>query len=410
MPARRRTDEQRVMNDTAYSPFGTSVQRSTAGQRRVPRLDVLLLLATLGLVVFSLVTLNGAITGNVQARPGHFVVRQAAYAVVGIALMLVLARLDYTRFRELRIGLYCATIGLILLVLAAGGVTRGSRRWLELPFFRFQPSELGKVLLVLSLSAFVLERVRRVSDREMTARIMLLALLPTVLVMAQPDLGTGIVYIAIALSVLFIAGTKWTHFAALGALATGAAALVLVVAPLAGMPILKGYQKDRLTAFLHKDDANPKSQGYQLKQATIAMGSGQKTGRGPKRATQTRFAFLPERHTDFVFATVGEQFGFVGAGLVLSLYALIIWRALRILTLAKNLFGALIAGAIAVMLMTQVFVNVGGNVGIMPITGIPLPLMSYGGSSVLVTLIALGLLQSVHVQAREAALAKQEGA
>jgi rod shape determining protein RodA len=395
------------MNEIGYTPFGTAVQRSGPSRPRLLQLDFLLLLATLALVGFSLVVLNGAIKGDVEG-PSSLALRQAVYGAFGIGVMLVLARIDYTRFRELRIGLYVAMLSLILLVLAVGGATRGTRRWLELPFFRFQPSELGKVLLVLALSAFVVDRVRRLSDREVTSRMMLLALIPTLLEMAQPDLGTGIVYVAIALSVLFVAGTRWTHFLALGGLAAAAVTLVLVVAPAVGMPVLRGYQEERVTAFLHKDDVDPKSQGYQLKQSMIAIGSGQKTGRGVERATQTRLAFVPERHTDFIFAAVGEQYGFVGAALVLSLYALLIWRALRILTLAKNLYGALLAGAISVMLLTQVFINVGGNVGIMPITGIPLPLMSYGGSSVLVTLIALGLLQSVHVQAREAAAAKQE--
>jgi rod shape determining protein RodA len=298
-------------------------------------------------------------------------------------------------------------MGLIMLVLATGGLTRGSRRWIELPFFRFQPSELGKVLLVLALSAFVIDRVRRASDREMTARIMLLALIPALLVAAQPDLGTSIVYLAIAVTVLFIAGTKWTHFAALGGLAAAAVVTVLVLAPAVGTPLLKDYQKERLTAFLHKEDADPGDEGYQLQQATVAIGSGRKTGRGPEKATQTRFEFLPERHTDFIFAVVGETYGFTGAAIVLSLFALLIWRMLRILTLAKNLYGALLAGGIAAMMMTQVFVNVGGNLGIMPITGIPLPLMSYGGSSVVVTLIAVGVLQSIYVQAREAATAKE---
>lgn len=396
------------MIDQSQSPYGTAVQPFAQPHARLLRLDFLLLVATLGLLVFSIVTLNGAIAGELNGGSGYFVVRQVAYAVVGLILMFLIARIDYTRFREFRLGLYGAAIGLIVLVLAAGGVTRGSRRWLELPFFRFQPSELGKVLLVLALSAFLIDRVRRRSDREVTARIMLLALMPTLLVMVQPDIGTGIIYIAIALTLLFVAGTKWTHFLTLGALAVAATTAVLVVAPAVGMPVLKGYQKDRLTAFLHKDDANPRSQGYQLNQAAIAIGSGEKTGRGAKEATQTRLAFLPERHTDFIFAVIGEQYGFIGAAIVLSLYALLIWRALRILTLAKNLYGALIAGGIAAMLMTQTFVNVGGNVGIMPITGIPLPLLSYGGSSVVVTLIALGFLQSVYVQAREAASTKQE--
>jgi rod shape determining protein RodA len=395
------------MVDQTPTPFGTGVQRFGEPRARLLRLDFLLLGATLALLAFSVVTLNGPLTSDPQGSATSLVTRQVAYALAGLVLMLFIARIDYTRFRELRVGIYCTMIGLILLVLATGGVTRGSRRWLELPFFRFQPSELGKVLLVLALSAFLIDRVRRLSDREVTSRIMLLALLPTMLVMLQPDLGTSIVYIAIALMLLFVAGTKWTHFAALAGLTIAATTLVLVIAPAVGVPLLKGYQKERLTAFLHKDDANPKSQGYQLKQSLTAIGSGQKTGRGPEEATQTRFAFLPERHTDFIFAVIGERYGFVGAGLVLSLYALMIWRALRILTLSKNLYGALIAGGVTAMLLSQVFVNVGGNLGIMPITGIPLPLMSYGGSSVVMTLIALGLLQSVHVQAREVASAKQ---
>jgi rod shape determining protein RodA len=201
-----------------------------------------------------------------------------------------------------------------------------------------------------------------------------------------------------------VAGTKWTHFAALGGLCVAAVALVLVAAPAVGVEVLKPYQVDRLTAFLHPTD-NPREQGYQINQSLTAVGSGGKTGRGDE-ATQTRLDFLPEHHTDFIFSVLGEEFGFVGAALVLSLFALLIWRSLRILTMSKNLYGALIAGAITAMLMFQIFVNVGMTIGIMPITGVPLPLLSYGGSSVLVTFMALGLLQSIHAQAREVAAAK----
>jgi rod shape determining protein RodA len=396
------------MSHPGSTPFGTGVQRFSEPRVRLLRLDLLVLLATLGLIVFSLVTLDTVTATDVPGSPDYFVIRQGLYAAVGLGLMLALASIDYSRFRELRVGLYAGMLGLILLVLAAAGATRGSRRWIELPLLRFQPSELGKVLLILALSAFIIDRLRRLQDRETTSRIMLLALVPTLLVMAQPDLGTSVVYVTIALALLFVAGTRWTHFAALGGLAVAAIALVFVIAPAAGAPLLKDYQQDRLTAFLEKDNADPASQGYQLNQSEIAIGSGRKTGRGTERATQTRLDFLPESRTDFVFAAVGEQYGFVGAGIVLSLYALLIWRALRILTIAKNLYGALLAAGVSVMLMTQVFVNVGGNVGIMPITGIPLPLMSYGGSSVIVTLIALGILQSVYVQAREAAASKPE--
>ena len=163
----------------APTPFGTGVQRFSEPRRRLLRLDPLVLLATLGLIVFSLITLDTATATDVPGSPDYFVIRQGLYAVVGLGLMLALASLDYSRFRELRIGLYASMIGLILLVLAVSEATRGSRRWIELSFFRFQPSELGKVLLILALSAFIIDRLRRLGERETTSRIMLLALLPT---------------------------------------------------------------------------------------------------------------------------------------------------------------------------------------------------------------------------------------
>ena len=250
----------------------------------------------------------------------------------------------------------------------------------------------------MTLAAFVIDRSRRLSDRARTLRILALGLFPAALVFLQPDLGTALVYAVITLAVLFVAGVRWTHFAAMAGIAGAAVAIVLVIAPAIGTPILADYQQDRLTAFLHPSD-DPRDSSYQINQALIAVGSGGKTGRGDD-ATQTQEGFLPERHTDFIFAVVGERFGFVGAAFLLSLYALLIWRALRIMTLSKNLYGSMIAGGIAAMLMFQVFVNVGMNLGIMPITGIPLPLMSSGGSSVIVTFLALGLLQSIYVQAQ----------
>ncbi len=180
--------------------------------------------------------------------------------------------------------------------------------------------------------------------------------------------------------------------------------LVLGVAPLANVHLLKPYQEERLTAFLHPSD-NPRSAGWQQQESKIAIGSGQKTGRG-ENATQIKLNFVPEADTDFVFAAVGEQYGFVGAALVLGLYALLISRALRILVMAKDLFGSLVAAGVAAMLMFQVFVNVGMTIGIMPITGITLPLMSYGGSSVIATLLAVGLLQSIYARARASAALK----
>lgn len=373
------------------------------------RLDFVLLGAAVTLVGFSIFVLAGATKNDIPGDPTFYLTRQIIYAAVGILLCLGLARFDYSRFRELKAGLYTVMIVSIIAVLAVGAAARGSRRWIEMPFFRFQPSELAKILLVLALAAFILDRGRRRSEREHTSRIVLLGIVPAMLVMLQPDLGTASVFIAITLALLFVAGTKWTHFAALGGIAAAAVALVLVVLPIFGVSLLHGYQTQRLTSFVHPS-SDPGGAGYQSNQAIIATASGQRTGRGAENATQTRLDFLPEHQTDFIFAVVSETYGFAGAIFVLALYGLIVWRALRIVTQAKNLYGALIAGGIAAMLIFQVFVNVGMSLGIMPITGVPLPLMSYGGSSVIVTFLAIGLLESVYVQSRQTALAKSRAA
>jgi rod shape determining protein RodA len=212
------------------------------------------------------------------------------------------------------------------------------------------------------------------------------------------------VYIAVGLSILFFAGTSWKQLATLGALFVTALVIALVAAPALGVHVLSHYQEQRLVGFLHPS-SDPQGATYNIHQSLIAIGSGQKTGRGAL-ATQTTQGFLSASSTDFVFASLAERFGFVGGAVVLSLFALLIWRTLRILTMSKNLFGTLIAGGVLAMLMFQVFVNVGMTIGIMPITGVPLPLVSYGGSSVIVTFVAIGLLQSICVQARIASAGK----
>jgi rod shape determining protein RodA len=382
------------------APLTLTPTRTRIGERLgVAYFDGWLMAAAFGLIGFSVFTLAIATPDAVQGQPLYFALRQTLYAVVGIALMLAVAKVDYSRFREIRVGIYSLMIASIVLVLMFGAAARGSRRWIELPYFRFQPSELAKLLLVVALAAFVIERTRRGTPARQTLRILALGLAPAGLVFLQPDLGTGIVLVVITLTILFLAGVPWPHFAAVGGLAALAVSFVLVIAPATGLPSpLHGYQQDRLTAFLHPSN-DPSDASYQVNQSVTAIGSGEKTGRGDN-STQTELLFLPERHTDFVFAVIGERFGFAGAAFVLSLYALLFWRMLRIPTLSKNLYGTLIAGGIAAMLMFQIMVNVGMTLGIMPVTGITLPLMSYGGSSVLATFLAIGILQSIHAQAR----------
>lgn len=363
------------------------------------RLDPLLLLATLGLVACSLIALHGATADDVDSDPLFYVKRQAVYAGIGLVLMYGLSRLDYSRLRELRYPIYGALLAGNLLVLAIAPEIRGAKAWIELPGFNLQWSEIGKVLLAVSLAGFLVERMREMG-RQTTARVMLLGLIPTMIVLGQSDLGSATVYVAGTLAILFVAGAPWRHFAGLTALFAVGVAFALVVGPKVGVQVLEPYQVDRLTSFLNPE-GTANDAGYQQQQARIAIGSGEKTGRGVENATQTSNDFLPEHQTDFIYAVIGEAYGFAGCALVLSLYALLIWRALHILTIAKNLFGALIAGGIAMMLLYQLFVNIGMNVGIMPITGVTAPLLSFGGSSMLSTFLALGLLHSINAQARE---------
>jgi rod shape determining protein RodA len=360
-------------------------------------MDWPLTIAALGLIAFSVLTLGQATQSDVPGDPDYFLKRQAIYALLGIVGMLVLTRIDYSRFRELRVGIYTFLCAAISLVFVFGFAARGSRRAFELPFFSFQPSELGKLLLVLALAGFVIDGARRGSAVQRTVRYLILGLAPAALVFLQPDLGTSLVLGVATLAVMYFGGVPWTHFAVIGGALVALVALVLVIAPAVGTPILKGYQEERLTSFANPDEHSDGA-GYQQNQSVVAIGAGQLAGRGDK-ATQTRLDFVPERHTDFIFAVIGERYGFMGAAFVLSLYALLFWRALRITTLSKNSYGTLVAGGIAVTLLFQTFVNVGMNLGIMPITGIPLPLMSYGGSSVVATLLAVGVLQSINVQA-----------
>ena len=404
------------------SPIKAPEEAPTTQPRtlRLP-FDPLLVLAVIGLGTCSVVTLRVATRNLVPGDPHYYVERQVIYLAIGFVAMLGLSRLDYARLRQYKNGIYAALLISILAVLGLGHSAQGAQRAINFPLFSFQASELGKVLLILSLSAFIVERSRALRERETIVRVLIAALVPTIFVIAQPDLGSGLVYMTIACMMLFVAGSSWRHLAALAALVCVSIAFVLVAAPAIGVHVLKPYQVERLTAFIHPNASTQKEgsqsssaetegtestdPSYQQEESKIAIGSGGKTGRGPN-ASQVPYGFVPESDTDFVFAAVGEKYGFAGAGIVLLLYALLISRALRVLVMAKDLFGSLIAAGVAAMLMFQVFVNVGMTVGIMPITGVTLPLMSYGGSSVIATLLGIGLLQSIYVQARASAALK----
>jgi rod shape determining protein RodA len=364
----------------------------------VRRLDWILIGSVGLLVAYGLWAIADITRQDVSGDAQYYLTRQSVYAAIGVlclvAAVLVDPELYRTRWRAIFGGMWF----LIAIVLLTGPI-RGSKRWLDLGFFRFQPSEFGKVLFVLALAGFLAERSRRLNEPRTTATAVGLALVPIFLVFLQPDFGSALVYCAAVAAVLFVAGTPWTHLGVLAAGAVAAAVLVLGVLPAVGLPVLKDYQQQRWTGFLNPD-SDPGGTTYNITQSKNAIGSGQLRGRGPQNATQTTLNFLPEHHTDFVFASLAEERGFFGAAFLLMLYLLVVWRGLRIVTLAREPFSAIVAGGLVIALLFQVFVNVGMTMGIAPITGIPLPFVSVGGSSMIANLVAVGLLLSIHVRAR----------
>jgi rod shape determining protein RodA len=365
----------------------------------VRSLDWILLAGVAGLVAVGLWAVQGVTRFDITGNPSYFLDRQIAYVIAGGLLMLVTLLVDPDIYRRYWRVIFAGTVGLIAIVLVIGNAARGSTRWINVGFFTFQPSEFGKLFFVLALAGFLAERARSVNDLRTTLRVLGLGCIPIVLVFAQPDLGTALVYGAALGAMLFISGTPWKQLAALGAATAIVAVCVLWAGPAVGVDFLKPYQKDRLTCFTHPASCSV-DERYNMEQSIAAVGAGQVNGRGIANATQTRLDFLPEKHTDFIFASYSEQRGFVGASLLLALYLLVLWRGLRVVTVARDLFSAIVAGGIVVALLFQIFVNVGMTMGIAPITGIPLPFVSVGGSSMVANLAAMGVLLAIHARGR----------
>jgi len=363
------------------------------------RLDWLLVGAVGGLIAYGLWAIAGITHHDVTGNSDYYVVRQGVFVAVGFVGFLVALLIDADWYRRHWQLIFVGTAIVIAIVFVAGPVTRGSKRWLDLGFFRFQPSEFGKLLFVLALAGFLTERTKRLGAWRTTLQVVGLASIPIFLVFIQPDVGTALVYSAALLAILFVAGTRWLHLAALATVAVLLATTVLWIAPAAGVHILHPYQVQRLTSFF-SPRSDPGGATYNIVQSKNAVGAGQFHGRGPNGATQTTLHFLPEHATDFVFASLAEERGFVGASILLALYLLVVWRGIRIVAVARDAFSAIVAGGIVFALMFQIFVNVGMTMGIAPITGIPLPFMSVGGSAMIANLAAIGVLLSIHARAR----------
>jgi rod shape determining protein RodA len=363
----------------------------------VRRLDWLLLLAVGALVAYGLWAVAGITRFDVEGDERYYVVRQAIAAGLGGAGLLVALAIDPSLYRRAWKAIYAGTVGLMLLVIGLAEATRGSKRWIDIGPFQFQPSEFGKLLFVLALAGFLAERARRIGEWRTVLGCVGLGGVPMLLVFAQPDIGTSLVYAAALAAVLFAAGARWPHIAALAVAALALALSILWLLPAGGVQVLKDYQAKRITGFLNPDQ-DPGGLTYNVTQSITAVGAGGFDGRGIDEATQTRLDYLPEHATDFVFASFAEQRGFVGAAILLLLYLLVVWRGLRVITVARDLFGAVVAGGIVLAFLFQVFVNVGMTMGIAPVTGIPLPFVSVGGSSMVANLLAVGVLQAIHAR------------
>ena len=363
------------------------------------RLDWVLLAATAALVAYGLWAIAGITRHDVPDNAAYFLVRQLVFVSVGLVLMTAAILVDPQWYRRSKTVLYTVMIGVIALVYAVGTVARGSRRWIDVSFFRFQPSEFAKLLFVLFMAAFLADRLRRIEELSTPLLAIALAVPPVLLVFLQPDLGSGLVYLAALVACLFVAGVRWLHLALLGAIGIFVVLAVLWLLPAAGIEVLKPYQAARLTGFTNPDE-DPRGSTYNVRQSITAVGAGGFSGRGVDEATQTRLDYLPEHATDFAFASLSEQRGFLGASALLLLYLLVVWRGLKIVTIARDAFSAIAAAGIVFALLFQVFVNVGMTISVAPVTGITLPFVSVGGSSLVANLVAIGVLEAIHVRGR----------
>ena len=359
-------------------------------KRWLRRMDFTLIFAAVAIILMSLVIIGSATHINAASEGGYgFVQRQGVFAVLNIALAVFLMNFDYKMLQRYGMKLYGINIVLLLAVMLFGHSALGAQRWIQIGPITLQPSEFSKVIMIVSLAALLEDKVGKLNTLNDLLPIAAFVGVPFLLVLKQPDLGTSLVFIAIFLGMVFAAGVNlkllgWIFGAGL-------------VANPVFWHFLKDYQKMRILVFLDPN-VDPLGSGYHTIQSEIAIGSGQLFGKGLFEGTQSQLDFLPENHTDFIFAVVGEELGFIGAAFLLVLYLILLWRGIRIAQDASDTFGMLLAVGVTSMLAFHVLVNIGMTMGIMPVTGIPLPLMSYGVSALTTNIMAIALLLNIYMK------------
>lgn len=350
-------------------------------------LGLAMLLAIIGIVVIYSTSVKALdVAAPVDAK------NQIIFLLAGVVGLFAAARMDYRGWAKLTPILYVIMLVMLGLVFVLGKEALGATRWIDLGFFQFQPSEFAKIVMILVLAKYFSTNYDFMENPRHLIISLIYVLAPAVMVLMQPDLGTALVLMFIWMVMAVMARIRWTYFAALAA--AGLAALPIFLAS------LKDYQKARLEVFFNPS-ADPLSTGYNVVQSTIAVGSGQLFGRGLASGSQSQLNFLPSQHTDFIFAVLSEKMGFIGGFLVIALFAALLLRALYIASRAEDRFGVFVASGVVGMLLFHLLVNIGMNIGLMPVTGIPLPFLSYGGTSLLISMFAVGLLESIAVRRKK---------
>jgi rod shape determining protein RodA len=366
-------------------------------ERRVSRhFDYSLVLLAAALVAYgTLLIYSASLTAYPEGIAGlsHPVAKQAMFALFGLALMAVIAWTDYRMFGQMAPALYALAILILVTVLFVGESAFGSRRWITIGGTQIQASEVAKLLTIVALARYLAENQAQITRVRVFLTSVAVAALPAGLVMAEPDMGTAIIFAAVWVGMVLVAGARAQHVLML-------AGFLLASIPFAALAVLSDYQRDRIALFFNPN-SDPLGGGFNILQAEISVGSGGIFGKGLTNGSQTQLDFLQTPTTDYIFSVLGEELGLIGALVLLALFAALLFRAIRVATLARDQFGRLLATGIAIMILFQVFINIAVNVRLLPVTGLPLPFISQGGSSLITLFVALGLLQSVLLRHRQ---------
>jgi rod shape determining protein RodA len=349
--------------------------------------DFWLLGAVAILIIFGVAMINSSIADNIELVELNVVGRQIVFAVIGFVAIMIATAMDYHLWVTISKVLYLGIAGALVFLFISGRVFFGAARWLEVGLINIQPSELAKIILIIIIADFFSRHQERIRQLEWIGLSLIPTLILVVLIIVQPDLSTSIVLFVIWFALLWVTGLQIRHL--------GLFAIIGFITPIISWPFLADYQKQRLIDFIFPDVGARYGSIYNVNQARITLGSGGLLGQGYGQGPQVQLRFLKVRHIDFIFSAIGEEFGFVGNVVVVLLLLFIIYRCLRAARLSHDTFGALLCYGVATLISFQAIVNIGMNLNLIPVTGLPLPFISYGGSSLLTLMLGIGLVESV---------------